>query len=120
MSAAPAMAPGFSAQSAPRSTRSAALCWVRFQTTAGNPASRILVAIGCPIRPRPAMPTVGRVSICDYFSSAATSRSDTPAIAESVDDDGNDQDGADGNGLEVRLHADEVHAIGEDRDEERA
>src|SRR5215203_4345325 len=66
------------------------------------------------------MPTVGRVSIRLTVSWAARSPLNAPAIAEAVDDDGKDQDDPDGDGLEVRLHADEVHAIGEDSDKERA
>src|SRR5687768_1987969 len=120
MSAAWANAPGLFAQVAPRSSRSAALSGVRFQTTARNPASRMFAAMGCPIRPRPAMPTVGGVSMRITVSRVALTSSDAPAIEEPVDDDRSDQDGADGNGLEIRLHADEIHAIGENGDEERA
>src|SRR5688500_5371013 len=106
MSAVRVMAPGFSAHVAPRSSRSVALSRVRFQTTVGNPASRMFAAMGCPIRPRPAMPTVGRVSIEFTASYATRPLSDTPAVAEPVNHDCKDQDGADGDGLEVRLHAD--------------
>src|SRR5215213_9309781 len=119
MSAVCAMALGVSAHIAPRSSKPAALSPLRFQTRVGNPACRILAAMGCPIRPKPAMPTVERDSI-RLTSSAGQSLSDTPAIAELVEDDCNDQDDADGHGLEVRLHADEVHAIGEDRNEKCA
>src|SRR4051812_22335802 len=112
------MAPGLSAQIAPRSSRLAALSRVRFQTTAGNPASRMFAAMGCPIRPRPAMPTVGRVCIPGSAASAALLLSGSPAIAKLIEDDRKDQDDADGHGLEIRLHADEVHTIGENSDEE--
>src|SRR5829696_424678 len=120
MSAACGKATGLSTQIAPRSSRSTALSWVRFQTTVGNPASRMFAAMGCPIRPRPAMPTVGCVCIRLSIASAALSLSGPPAIAKLIEDDRKDQDHANGHGLEVGLHANEVHAIGEDGDEERA
>src|SRR5215211_3004722 len=66
------------------------------------------------------MPTVGRVCIPISVASPALSLSNSPAIAKLIEDDRKDQDDADGHGLEVRLHADEVHAISEDGDEECA
>src|SRR5688572_25299011 len=109
MSEACARSPGAAAQAAPWLSRAAALSGERFQTAMGKPAFRMLAAMGCPMRPTPAMPMVGRGAM-----------SDPPAVAETVDDDGEDEDDADGDGLDIGLDADEVHAIGEDGDEQRA
>src|SRR5581483_9926780 len=56
---APASAEGAGTATAPSSTSGSAREAVRFQTTSGKPARRTFRAIGRPIRPRPAKPTVG-------------------------------------------------------------
>ena len=44
----------------------------------------------------------------------------SPAILQSVNHDGQDEDDADGNGLEIRLDADQVHPVRQNGDEESA